>query len=107
MLTCLFLGIPLPKDLSPKVHPPIVTTIFQGKTFLGVRSKAGDPLVLDDIDLISCSLQDFLYESVPLHYQSLYKNISLMIFPEILIGAPQDASLKSEIALSHQEFLSK
>ncbi|WP_201456617.1 hypothetical protein [Chlamydia sp. 17-3921] len=87
MLIRLFLGMPLPKGVPLHPVPPLVITTFQGQTFLGVRSKAGSPLFIDDLDLQYRYTQDLLYEAVPMHYKPMYKDISLIIFPEVLIGA--------------------
>ncbi|SPN73729.1 hypothetical protein C10C_0571 [Chlamydia serpentis] len=88
MLIRLFLGISLPKSFPLYLEPPLVLTTFQGTQFVGTYSEAGDPLYIENLDLSYHYTQELLYKAVPCNYKPIYREMPLIIFPEVLIGGP-------------------
>ncbi|AAD18748.1 hypothetical protein CpB0633 [Chlamydia pneumoniae TW-183] len=87
MLIRLFLGISLPKGFPLYLEPPLVLATFQGTQFVGTYSEATNPLYIDNLNLNYHYTQELLYKAVPCNYKSIYREIPLIIFPEVLIGS--------------------
>ncbi|ANH78408.1 hypothetical protein [Candidatus Chlamydia sanziniae] len=92
MLIRLFLGIPWLKGFPRHPLFPLTLAISEGKTFLGTYTEAASPLLIDNLNLQYSYVQDLLYKAIPPNHAITYKDIPLVIFPEILFGSSSKAN---------------
>ncbi|WP_375793657.1 hypothetical protein O1W69_00835 [Chlamydia sp. 12-01] len=85
MLIRLFFGIPLTKGLQVINQPPLTVAIFQRKEYLGIYSPAEVSLQVAKLNTYYHQAQKILEKVIQGKYLT-EKEISLIIFPEILIG---------------------
>ncbi|BAE81647.1 conserved hypothetical protein [Chlamydia felis Fe/C-56] len=85
MLIRLFFGIPLTKELRGIHQTPLTVAIFQRKEYLGIYSPAEPSLHVVNLERYYRQAQEILEKTTQGRHLS-NKEISLIVFPEILIG---------------------